>query len=254
MTVVVTGSASGMGSATKKRLESAGAKVLGIDIANAEIVADLMLEEGRQSAIAAVKQKCGNTLDGLVTFAGLGPDGPPPSRIASVNYFGTVDLLDGLFECLQRGNKPAAVAISSMAAAVASLDEPYVVALLEHDEARARRIVEESNNAALAYYGSKAAVLLAMRRRAMDWGKAGVRLNAIVPGNIQTPMLDRTLSDPDMAQVVQKMPYPLGRYGDPDEIASVVTFLLSPEASYIHGAGIWVDGGIDAVLWRPDRF
>jgi len=213
-----------------------------------------MLEEGRQSAIATVKQKCNNTLDGLVTFAGLGPDGPPPSRIASVNYFGTVDLLDGLLECLQRGNKPAAVAISSMAAAVASLDDPYIVALLEHDEAEARRLVEESNNAALAYYGSKAAVLIAMRRRAMDWGKAGVRLNAIVPGNIQTPMLDRTLSDPDMGLVVQRMPYPLGRYGDPNEIASVVTFLLSPEASYIHGAGIWVDGGIDAVLWRPDRF
>jgi NAD(P)-dependent dehydrogenase (short-subunit alcohol dehydrogenase family) len=159
-----------------------------------------------------------------------------------------------LFESLQRGNKPAVVVVSSMAAAVASLDEPFVVALLEHDESKAQRLVEECNNAALAYYGSKAAVLIAIRRRAMDWGKAGVRLNAIVPGNIQTPMLDRTLSDPDMAQVVQKMPTPLGRYGDPDEIASVVTFLLSSESSYIHGASIWVDGGIDAVLWRPDRF
>jgi 3alpha-hydroxysteroid 3-dehydrogenase len=251
---VVTGSASGMGAATVKRLKSAGAKVLGIDIANAEIVADLSSKKGRQSAIAAVKQKCNNTLDGLVTCAGLGPDGPPGSRIASVNYFGTVDLLDGLFESLQRGNKPAAVAISSMAAAAAPLDHPFVAALLDHDEAEARRLVEEPNDPNMAYVGSKAAVLIAIRRRAMDWGKAGVRLNAIVPGNIQTPMLDRIFSDPVMDKVVREMPYPLGRFGDPEEIASVVTFLLSPDSSYVHGAGIWVDGGIDAVLFRPDRF
>jgi len=255
MTVVITGSASGMGAATKKRLESAGVKVLGIDIANAEIVADLSSKEGRQSAIAAVKQKCDNTLDGLVTCAGLGPDGPPGSRIASVNYFGTVDLLDGLFESLQRGNKPAVVVISSMAAAAAPLDHPFVAALLDHDEAEARRLVEEPyNDPNMAYVGTKAAVLMAIRRRAMDWGKAGVRLNSIVPGSIRTPMMDRILSDPVMAKGVREMPYPLGRFGDPEEIASVVTFLLSPDSSYVHGASIWVDGGVDAVLFRPDRF
>ena len=116
MTTVITGSASGIGAAIRARLEKAEDRVIGIDLRDAEIVADLSTREGREAAIAGVKQRCGDRLDGFVAAAGLGPDAKNPLLIAAVNYFGVVDLLDGLFELLQRGSNPAAVIISSNAA------------------------------------------------------------------------------------------------------------------------------------------
>src|SRR5688572_9762890 len=96
-TIVVTGSASGMGAATKARLEAAGDRVIGVDIKDADVVADLGTAEGRQAAIDAVTEQSGGTVDGLVTWAGLpGLTERPGSLLVSVNYFGTVVLLEGL--------------------------------------------------------------------------------------------------------------------------------------------------------------
>ena len=113
-TVVVTGAASGMGAATKARLEGAGQRVIGIDLRNADIVADLGTHDGRRAAIDAVTDAAGGAIDGLVTWAGLsGLTGVAGSLLVSVNYFGTIALLDGLRPLLAAGDRPAAVAISS---------------------------------------------------------------------------------------------------------------------------------------------
>ena len=228
--------------------------VIGIDIVDADIIADLSSAEGRDIAVAGVKQLCGNAVDRLVACAGIGPDDPSLSRIASVNYFGMVDLLDRLFESLKRGRNPAGVVISSNSAQMLKLGkDPYVMALLEHDEYEAGRVIEEARDRALAYIGSKNAVARAVRRRAMTWGNAGVRLNAVAPGNTRTPMLQRMLDQPVYGRRIRALPTPLGRDAEPEEIAAVVSFLLSPDASYIHGAVYYVDGGTDATL-RPDGF
>jgi NAD(P)-dependent dehydrogenase (short-subunit alcohol dehydrogenase family) len=254
LTAVITGSASGIGAAVRSRLEKTGYSVVGVDIVNAEIIADLSTSEGRQAAVAAVRQRCGDTIDRLVTCAGIGPDNPSPARIASVNYFGTVDVLDGLFPCLQRGKEPAAVVISSNSAPMLPLEnDPFVMALLEHDEAKARQIIENVGNTSVAYIGSKNALARAVRRRVTTWGNAGVRLNAVAPGNTRTPLYQRTLDNPILGDLARSLPRPLGRDAEPEEIAAVVAFLLSGEASYVHGAIYFVDGGIDAAL-RPDRF
>jgi len=254
MTTVITGSASGIGAAIRVRLEKAGEKVIGIDIKGAEIIADLSTREGRQAAVAEVKRRCGDIIDRFVACAGISTDDPSPSRIASVNYFGMVDLLDGLFESLRRGKYPAAVVISSNSAQIRVLDDdPYVMALLEHDETKARRVIDEAGDAILAYMGFKNAVARAIRHRAMTWGNAGVRLNAVAPGNTKTPQLQRGLDHPVFGDLIRAVPRPLGRDAEPDEIAVVVAFLLGRDASYVHGAVWYVDGGIDATV-RPDRF
>src|SRR3954452_23305708 len=137
-TIVVTGSASGMGAATKKRLESDGHEVIGIDVRDATATFDLGTADGRTNAVEAIYQYADGAIDGLVTFAGLaGTSTRPGSTVVSVNYFGTVSLLEGLQPALEaaRGKQPAAVAISSNSSTVQpGLPSTLVEACLDGDE------------------------------------------------------------------------------------------------------------------------
>jgi NAD(P)-dependent dehydrogenase (short-subunit alcohol dehydrogenase family) len=104
-----------------------------------------------------------------------------------------------------------------------------------------------------AYRYSKHALARAIRRRAIEWGPLGVRINAIVPGMTHTPMVQAIKEDPEMGPFVDQLPIPLGRPGTAEEMAGVIAFMLSDAASYITGMMLWVDGGTDAAV-RPDRF
>jgi NAD(P)-dependent dehydrogenase (short-subunit alcohol dehydrogenase family) len=253
-TAAVSGSASGIGAAVRSRLERQGDRIIGIDVRDAEIEIDLSDRRGREAAIARVEEHCEGRLDRLVLSAGLGVHVTPISQIASVNYFGAVELLDGLLPALKRGEDPAAVVICSNSAQFIPLeDHPYTAALLAHDEAGAHRILEESGEPFLAYAGSKNALGRALRRRAGEWGRAGVRLNAVAPGPVETPLLEGGLGDPRFGEAIRSLQVPLGRRGEPDDVAGLVSFLLGPDASWIHGSIYYIDGGNDAEV-RPDRF
>ncbi|RMF22474.1 MAG: SDR family oxidoreductase [Deltaproteobacteria bacterium] len=252
-TIAVTGSASGIGAAVRERLTSEGAKVLGVDVRGADIEADLSTPDGRFIAVGAISERCGGVLDGLVLCAGLGAHVEDFRAIASVNYFGAVDLLDDLRDVLAKGRDPAAVVVCSNSAQFGAFDEhPYVLALLDHDEDKAREIIAKEDGFT-AYAGSKHALCRAVRRRAGEWGRAGIRLNGIAPGATDTPLLKGSVDHPVFGQGVEALDIPLGRWARPEEIAAVISFLLGPEASYVHGSIWYVDGGNDAAM-RPDRF
>ena len=98
---------------------------------------------------------------------------------------------------------------------------------------------------------SKLALARAVRRRAGTWAEHGVRLNAVAPGPVDTPLLAGGLEDPVLGPLIDALPIPLGRRGNPAEIAAAVACLLDPAHGYIHGSVLFVDGGSDALL-RPD--
>ena len=106
----------------------------------------------------------------------------------------------------------------------------------------------EDVDATMAYAASKLALARAMRRRAPEWAKDGVRLNAVAPGAVATPLLDETLADPQLGPLVRAFPVPAGRFGTPDEIAAAIEFLLGASASFCIGSVLFADGGTDALL------
>jgi NAD(P)-dependent dehydrogenase (short-subunit alcohol dehydrogenase family) len=251
--VVISGSASGIGLATKRKLESQGDRVIGIDVEAADITADLSTPEGRAHAVTAALETTSSEIDCVVLSAGLSGVNTPPDTTLSVNYFGSVELFDGLRPAMEGRRDPCAIGLVSNSSQFGiDYDDPMVLALLDGEEARCREMVMELDRGA-AYRYSKHALARAIRRRAIEWGPLGVRINAIVPGMTETPMVQAIKDDPEMGPFVDQLPIPLGRPGTAEEMAGVITFMLSDAASYITGMMMWVDGGTDAAV-RPDRF
>ncbi len=255
-TIVVTGAESGLGAATKARLVAGGGRVISVDVRGTpDVAADLGTRDGRQEAVDAIREASGGSLDGVATFAGVaGRTFRSPREVVSVNYFGTVQVLEGLRPLLAAGAAPAAVAVSSMAATVTPLVAADLVdALLAGEEERARELAGAGDLFA-AYPSSKLAVARWVRRQATtpSWIGEGITLNAIAPGYIDTPMTAEGRADPNIGPVIDSFPVPVGRPGRPEEVAAMAAFLLGPDARFVCGSVIFVDGGADAHLRSDD--
>ena len=222
-------------------------------MAAADVVADLGTAAGRDRAVAEASERCGGALEGIVTCAGLaGEPSRAGSLLASVNYFGTIDVLEGLRPLLARGG--GAVAISSNSTTVQpGVPADLVDACLDHDEELCRRIAD-ARGSMVTYPATKLAVAHWVRRAATGpgWAGAGLRLNAIAPGMIDTPMVAAMRADPETGPLLDMLPIPVGRPGRPEEIAALVEFLLGPDGAFFCGSVIFCDGGSDAVLRTRD--
>lgn len=252
--LAVTGSASGIGAATRARLEHAGHTVIGVDLRGAEVVADLASPPGRDAAMAAIRKAAGGRLDGLVVCAGVGPQFEPRSTVVSLNYFGAQVVLAGLRQTLARGWQPAAVAVSSNASSLPGADTPLVDACLRGDEEEARRVAMTIEGHQV-YAGAKLALARWVRRTAPgpEWAGSAIRLNAVAPGAVMTPLLQAGLDHPEFGPAIRNFPIPTGGFGTPDQVAAVIVFLLGPDAAFCCGSVVFVDGGTDAML-RPDVY
>lgn len=147
--IVISGSASGIGQACKEKFQSLGDRVIGIDIRDAEIIADLSSPEGRQHAIAEALTLGNHAIDGVILSAGVSGMQHPGDFTVSLNYFGSVDLFDGL-RCAMEG-RPNACAIglvSNSSQFDIDYDDPMVLALLDGDEDKCREMILELDRGA----------------------------------------------------------------------------------------------------------
>ena len=249
-----------MGQAVVQKLTAEGHRVIGVDIRQADVVADLSEAAGRALAVREVLELAGGRLDGAVMAAGLGPI-PVPERfptIAAVNYLGVVELLEGWREALAAdGGAKVVVFGSNSTTTTPAVPEAPVRALLKKDPAKAVRSLRflGGKAAPFVYASSKIAVTRWVRRTAVgpDWAGAGIRMNVIAPGAILTPLLQRQLETPSEAKAIHSFPVPTGGFGKPEHIADWVHMMLSDSAEFLCGSVVVVDGGSEA-YFRPDSW
>lgn len=260
-TYVVSGAASGIGAATKERLERDGHRVIGVDLRSADVEADLSTAEGRGAALAGVRALAEDGIDGVVPCAGIaGYSDTDPQLLISVNYFGAIGLVEGLRNLFvtaspERGAPAVVLLASNSVTCQPGWPEDTVRACLDGDEPAARAAAANLE-AVNVYPASKFALAQWARTTGIgaDWAGAGIRVNAIAPGLIATPMTDALREDPVFGPFADLYPNAIGRPGRPEEVAALIAFLLSEDASLLVGTMVLADGGTDALLnGRPPR-
>jgi NAD(P)-dependent dehydrogenase (short-subunit alcohol dehydrogenase family) len=178
--------------------------------------------------------------------------------ITEVNYFGVVDLLQAWRPALATTDRAKVVAFSSNSTTtVPAVPGRAIRALLDGDAEKALKSYRLYGRVAppMAYAASKIAVSRWVRRHAVtpEWAGAGIRLNALAPGAIMTPMLERQLATPAEAKNIHRFPVPIGGFGDAGQLADWVVFMLSDSADFLCGSIVFVDGGSDA-YFRADEW
>lgn len=253
---VVTGAGSGMGRSTAEQLRWNGHRVIGVDLRNADVIADLSTPEGRQAAVDEVLALCNGRLEGAVMAAGLGPMPGKEKLIAQVNYRGVVDLLEGWHDALAEAGNAKVVIFSSNSTTTPGLPSEIVSPFLADDlDLAVENALAYGPEAAptFVYAGSKTAVTYWMRTIGVTrrWAGQGIRVNAIAPGAILTPLLQGQLAS-GQASAIENFPIPVGGFGKPEEVAQWVIFMLSPAANFLCGVMIFLDGGTDAYFRAND--
>ncbi|MEV7398193.1 SDR family oxidoreductase [Aeromicrobium sp. NPDC092404] len=249
-TYVVSGAASGIGAATTTLLRSQGDRVITVDLHDADVTADLSTTDGRTSAVAGVQQLT-DVVHGVVPCAGIaGATGVDSALVVSVNFFGAVALVRGLRPQLAAAGGAGVVLLASNSITGMPGWRGAVAQLCLADDEPGARADAATVESVMVYPATKAALAWWARREAVtpEWIGSGIRLNAVAPGMIDSPMTDTLLADPEIGPLVQAYPSAIGRPGRADEIAALIAFMLSETNSLMVGSVVYADGGTDAMF------
>jgi NAD(P)-dependent dehydrogenase (short-subunit alcohol dehydrogenase family) len=237
---VITGAAGGIGGATAAVFAREGARVVGVDVLSHDagelsLTADLTDETQVAALYTRVREELGR-IDVLFNNAGISP---PEDASVLQTEFDTWERvqatnLRSVFFCCKHGIphllENGGGSVINTASFVA---------------------VMGSATSQIAYTASKGGVLALSRELGVEFAKRGIRVNALCPGPIDTPLL-RELYASDPVQAARRMVHvPMGRFGQAEEIANAVLFLASDESSYVNATEFLVDGGLSGAYTTP---
>lgn len=228
--IAVTGAAGGIGEACSRQLATRGARVFELDRrapatpVGTYIEVDVQDAESVARAIASVHEQAGR-IDGLVAAAGISEEPTAAELMDASVWDRTISVnLRGVFLTCQAAGRIMLEKGDGRIVVIASMSGNHVV---------------NNPQQQVAYNASKAGVVAMAKSLAFEWASRGVRVNALSPGYVDTPLLG---SKHDMHDL-WKSATPLGRFATPDEVAAAVRFLLSDEAAFFCGSEVLMDGG-----------
>jgi NAD(P)-dependent dehydrogenase (short-subunit alcohol dehydrogenase family) len=238
---VITGAASGIGEETAHLFAAEGATVVGVDIEPGapgalSLTADVTDEEQVRSMYAQAREELGR-IDVLVNNAGINPTDDASVLDTSLETWQRVQdvNLRGVFLCCKHGIPHLLEAGGGSVINTASFVAVMGAAVSQ-----------------ISYTSSKGAVVALSRELGIEFAKRGVRVNALCPGPVNTPLLQGLFAaDPERA-ARRLVHVPMGRFGEPAEVARAALFLASDESSYITASTFMVDGGISAAYLTPE--
>ena len=221
---VVTGAAQGLGAAVADALDAAGAHVARTDVAGADFGLDVTERSSVENALAEIAGSLGEPTI-LINNAGVNRIGPSET-IAEQRWQQVVDVnLTGTFRCSQ------AAGARMLAAGRGSIVNIASISAYLGMPGRA------------AYCATKAGVIGLTRALGVEWASRGVRVNAVAPGYVGTPMVEQAIAEGLLDAEELAARTPLGRVASPAEVADAVVWLASPAARYVTGQTLVVDGG-----------
>ncbi|MDQ8757436.1 SDR family oxidoreductase [Sphingosinicella sp. LHD-64] len=241
--IIVTGAAGGIGEASAQVLARHGAHlvltdIIGIGVEQAEricaaggearfIAADVGNEESVAALVAKTIEIYGR-IDGAFNNAGVEQSGQLLADLSTEQWDRAIRIdLTGVFLCMK--HQIRAMLQTGGGAIVNTASALGAVALVRASD----------------YVAAKHGVIGLTKAAAADYSAQGIRVNAILPGVVRTPMIERLWNDPAHAAAFEqlKLHHPIGRFGEPAEIGETAAWLLSDAASFVTGASISVDGG-----------
>jgi len=245
-TYAVTGVASGIGAALAKTLKAQGHTVIGYDVHETSENVDhfVPLDLGDETSIISAAAKTPVRLDGLCNNAGVPPRSGMEAVILQVNFLGTRAFTDAMLPHLKDGASIVNMASRAGHGWRDNLDQNMRLAALRRADQVEPFVTSEGIDATRCYNLTKEAVILWTVAMTEDMIARGLRINSLSPGGVSTGILDdfrRAFGD-KMARNVERA----GRPGTAQEIADIAAFALSPDANWLKGADIAIDGGMGA--------
>ncbi len=239
---IITGSSRGIGLAAARKLAGRGAAVV-ISSRKQEAcdeAARAIEEEGGKAAAIACHIGKEDQLADLVekTIARFGRIDGVVMNAASNPVYGPSEVVDQeAFSMIMRNNVFSAMRLAHLA-------RPHLEAAGEGSLVFVSSIAGLLGNRLIGAYGiSKAAQLQLVRNLALELGASGIRVNAVAPGLVRTDFAQALLDNPDRVRTMEQAT-PLGRLAEPEDIAGVIAFLVSPDSGWVNGQVIVADGGI----------
>lgn len=237
---VITGAAGGIGSATASVFEHEGARVVGVDLREHEVgelslSADLTDEQSVAALYERTKQELGR-IDVLFNNAGISPTDDSSVIDTSLEAWDRVQAanLRSVFLCCKHG-----IPYLLRAGGGSVINTASFVAVMG------------AATSQVSYTASKGGVLALSRELGVEFARQGVRVNALCPGPVDTPLL-RELYAKDPEQAARRLVHvPMGRFARAEEIAQAVLFLASDDSSYVNATAFLVDGGISGAYVTP---
>jgi NAD(P)-dependent dehydrogenase (short-subunit alcohol dehydrogenase family) len=238
---VVTGASGGIGAATVQRFQDEGATVVGVDLledapGDLSIVADVTDEDQLHDLYLQVRKAYGH-IDVLFNNAGISPVSDASVLDTSLETWQRVQdvNLKSVFLCCKHGIphliENGGGSVINTASFVATMG---------------------SATSQISYTASKGGVLSLSRELGVEFARQGVRVNALCPGPVNTPLLQELFAKDPVAAARRLVHVPTGRFAEVREIANAVLFLASDDSSYVNATSFMVDGGISQAYTTPE--